>query len=331
MADEPVQESDDGSTMSGVWIESGDEALASRAASLGASVSERAEASVWLLGGSVDAAAQTARGARPDQIVVFFAAPTEAEAAWAHLGETFDEVLDADASAAELTARVGSRLHNRRSEPRSRILRLLAHDLNNPLTAIRLLSEMLAAEVPGDEARQDVRDILEASDVAASLVESLSAYARLLAPEPARATNVDVGAVISEASRRPCNAGQFTVHAPRTPVHVRGDRAAVKQAVFDVLLNARRLSESSGTTEVTLTDSGTEVVIEVVCRLSTPTEGLEALLHDYGSMELRSQRVPVSPTGLAHAARTAESVGGRLDLETHRDRLVTRLVLPAAH
>ena len=66
---------------------------------------------------------------------------------------------------------------------RAHALRLFGHDLKNPLTAVRVLAEMLAEDTTDPAVRQDLHDILEATDMAVALVDGMGAVMRVEADE----------------------------------------------------------------------------------------------------------------------------------------------------
>src|SRR5690606_25946659 len=83
---------------------------------------------------------------------------------------------------------------------RASCLRLLVHDLNNPLTAIRILAEMLGEEAEG-EARRDLQDVLEAADLATALVDGLSAVTHLedgAGDEDLTWTHLDLASIVRQ-------------------------------------------------------------------------------------------------------------------------------------
>lgn len=310
------------------WVSPPDLVREAVLAELGpASTPERA--TVWLLGG--EHALTRAEAATSDQIVILLLPADQLdEAPWDKLGVVVDDIASTDATGAELAARVRACQHDRRTGPRSRILRLLAHDLNNPLTAIRLLSEVLTYEISGQEAREDMADILEASDAAAALIESLSAYAKLHSPGRSGRSTVDLARVLTQAAGRPSLKAGLTLHPPKGPLPVRGDPAALTQAVVDMLLNGRRLSDTVGDCVVHAEDDGSDITIDVRAPVHRLPERLSLLTDAHGPGLLRDQRIPVTPTGLVHASRTAQAVGGRLELTGEDQALRMRLILPRA-
>jgi signal transduction histidine kinase len=128
-----------------------------------------------------------------------------------------------------------------RDELRSDCLRLLAHDLNNPLTAIRILAEMLRDEISDPEARQDVIDILEAADLAGALMDGLSSMARVEDHEEEFTWfPIDLVEVLRQSVDRPALRRHIKLDLPRE-MQMGGDRMALQRAFTDVLVNARRL------------------------------------------------------------------------------------------
>jgi signal transduction histidine kinase len=236
-------------------------------------------------------------------------------AALPHLGTAFADLAVRPITDAELVARVRA-VHSAATHDslRSRSLRIVAHDVNNPLTAIRLLAEMLAGEMSSPEATQDMQDILEASDLAAAYVESLSALTKLDgASAPAHLGPVDVGALLTAALRRPCMRRHVASSAPTEPLVIRADKGALQQAILDVLLTARRLTEGSGTCRATALEHDGAVIITVdATGARIPDELVPHLLVPYGAAVLRDARIQVAPAGLAHAHAAAQRLGGSL-------------------
>lgn len=63
------------------------------------------------------------------------------------------------------------------------LVRLIAHDLNNPLQSITLILELLELEVPGEEARERVRQCSKGAALMRHLVRDLAAVARPIRPD----------------------------------------------------------------------------------------------------------------------------------------------------
>lgn len=270
--------------------------------------------------------------ARTSGSVVAVVDPADHATALQHLGGAFSDVVVRPSIAGELAARVRVAARSSRDgHARSRALRMVAHDVNNPLTAIRLLAEMLTSEVDGPEAQQDMQDILEASDLAAAYVESLSALARLeaISPTPTPPGPVDAAAVLAGVLRRPCLRAHVSGHPPDGALVVRADRAALQQAILDLLLTARRLAEGHDACRAgAITHQGSAVISVDAVGASMPEELVHHLFEPYGSAALREAKVQVAPAGLAHAHRFAQRSGGALHLSQGPSGIRLSLTLP---
>ncbi|WP_232491908.1 ATP-binding protein [Novosphingobium kaempferiae] len=112
--------------------------------------------------------------------------------------------------------------------------RALAHDLREPVRTLIAFSDLLRndAEVEGDEDRQDtyLRYIGESAERMGSLIDSVSRYTRLDAPEPAEHSLCMLGDVIADVrqnlARMIAERNATLVHGPlpglmADPVHLR--------------------------------------------------------------------------------------------------------------
>lgn len=203
-------------------------------------------------------------------------------------------------------------------------LTAVAHDLNNPLAAIRILAEVLGSEVDDPLLKQDIEDVLEATDAAAALVDSLAAWARAMGgPIPRANAPFDLLEVVREVCGRAALRRHVHFDDPGTPVSVSGDRDGVRQAVSDLCFNAIKMTGEGRPVEVTVRSASVSI------RAGGPAlsaDVLPALVAPGGAASLRAAKVPVLAVGL-HAARVAlEAMGWRLRLELLDDRLVAEVM-----
>ncbi len=242
------------------------------------------------------------------------------------LGATLDDVVRPPLVPAELRHRAQQRmrlraLHHRGIEQgmdtlRSQCLRLLGHDLNNPLTAIRILAEMMASDFEDPELRRDAEDMLEASDLAAAIIESLSGMMRAESgdDEPT-AFPLDLADLVREVVSRPFLRNSVRLILPDAPVMMRGDRRALARALADLFLLGQRLCDSKGRfdIEVSSTDTRATVRVEHPAMVLPPERA--QLVQLYGTVPLRAERVPVTAAGLAYADLVARTHGGGVDFQ----------------
>ncbi|MCB9685255.1 MAG: HAMP domain-containing histidine kinase [Alphaproteobacteria bacterium] len=200
-------------------------------------------------------------------------------------------------------------------------LRLLTHDMNNPLTAIRLLAETLRDEVGTAEMRQDVLDILEAADMSSALMEGLSALVRMeREDEDYTWFPINLVGILRSAVDRPALRRQIKLTLPQE-LQMRGDEAGLRRAFTDVLINARRLVDHKRQVTVTARELD-QGVLEL--RVHHPGAGIPhalraRLFEPFGSVELRQNRVPVLATGLAYARTVIEHHEGAMAFEDAHD------------
>lgn len=292
----------------------------------------RQRVQLWLIDHPIAESVRRAREAPARARTLAVVEADEAEAAWAELGNAFDEVILAPFQPAELDARL--RALATRTDPdrhaRSRSLRLVAHDVNNPLTAIRLLAEMLVMEMPDEESRQDMRDILEASDLAGALIESLSAAARLDHPAPREtAREVDLVGVVQRVGRRPAFAEHIDIDVRVDSCALRAEPSRLQQAVTDLLLHARKLSEGRGRPSLTIEVQGDHV--DLVLTLSgtrLEEDHRAALLLPWGAWSARDDQIAVAATGLGHVTQVTRELGGTLHIDVDTEPSTWRVRLP---
>jgi two-component system sensor histidine kinase KdpD len=225
---------------------------------------------------------------------------------------------------------MSKRLHHIRTtdERRSDSLRLFAHDLNSPLTAIQLLAGTLRDEILDPAQRRDIIDILEAADMAGALMDGMASLVRLEGlDEDFTWFPLDVVEILREAIDRPALRRWVKLDLPRE-IPLSGDRMALERAFTDMLVNALRLVERRSVTVTAGEHDG-----HVLIRIHHPGPGIPEdlrlrLFELYGALELRQNRIPVSAAGLVYARMVIDQHGGSLAFEDGEDgglNLVVRL------
>jgi len=193
-------------------------------------------------------------------------------------------------------------------------LRLVAHDINNPLTAIRILAEMLRDDV--DEAhRRDITDILEAADLASAVVGSVS-EARYEKDDEYTWFPLDLVQLLRSVVDRPALRRHVTFETPRE-LQVGGDQTALRRAFTDLLVNGRRMVDGRRPLLVQVMDSSShvEVRIDHPQPAVIPVAMRHLLFLRHGVVALRRNRIPVSAVGLVDAHAIIEGHGGTIRIE----------------
>ncbi|MEM6926512.1 MAG: HAMP domain-containing sensor histidine kinase [Myxococcota bacterium] len=208
-------------------------------------------------------------------------------------------------------------------------LRLLTHDLNNPLTAIRILAEMLRDQLSDGEQRRDVIDILEAADLASVLMEGMRSFV-MMEGRDADYTwfPIDLVNVLRECCDRPALRRHVRFQLPRE-LQMNGDRIALQRAFTDLFVNARRLVDGRRQLVVEAKEADHSHLVRIVLTGTTIAPPQRARIFEpYGAVELRQQRLPVAASGLTFARSVIEVHGGQIFFEDAPDGTVLAVRLP---
>jgi len=192
------------------------------------------------------------------------------------------------------------------------VARRLAHEIKNPLTAMRYALhriERRVDRVPDAEreaVRQSVEAILREVQDLAFMTEQFSQYAR--APEP-RFERLDLADVVRAAAA--LQEPESLSFAGESPLPVRGDRVLLTRAVQNLLVNAREAGPPDGVVEIAWRAEGERAVVEVLDRgPGLPDTPVERLFDPYVSTKQRG-----SGLGLALVRDVALQHGGGVALE----------------
>jgi signal transduction histidine kinase len=203
---------------------------------------------------------------------------------------------------------------------RANCLRLIAHDLNNPLTSIRILAEMLRDELTDADMRRDMIDVLEAADLASAIMDGMSSMLRLEGGEDEYTWfPIDLVTIIQRVVDRPALRRHVKLDLPGE-LHLGGDRRSLQRAFTDILINARRLVDGRRMVQLQAEQREGEVVIRVTQPgAGVPDELRPKLLELFGAVDLRRNRVPVSAVGLTYARHVLRRHCGDLHIEDDDD------------
>jgi len=193
----------------------------------------------------------------------------------------------------------------------------VAHELNNPLTSIAGLSELLLEQqrLP-DDARDHLRVIHEQADRAGRIVANLLTFARKGAPEQAEVDLEDVAqrtTLLIQAELRLRGIELEHRHGERTVV--RGDRYELQQVLLNLLTNAVHALEGQppGAARRILVETGREDH-EAVVRIADTGPGIPPALLGQIFTPFFTTKEPGQGTGLGLSISYGiiESHGGHL-------------------
>jgi len=147
---------------------------------------------------------------------------------------------------------------------------MLAHELRNPLAAIRNGIELLTRTSPANEDANGLLAMLRRQTGQLNrLVDDLLDVSRITQGRiTLHEEDVEVGAIVAHAveTAEPLILGKhqvLTVDIHAGPFYVRGDRVRLVQALGNVLHNAAKYTDSGGTLRVDVNECGGDVAISV--------------------------------------------------------------------
>ncbi len=226
-----------------------------------------------------------------------------------------------------------------RRQTEERLRRFVAdasHELRTPLTSVRGFAELFrrgAADRPADLAVVMSRIEAEAERMGL-LVEDLLLLARLDQGRPIDRQPVDLAEIAREL------VADHTLLHPQWPIELRepagaavvmGDALRLRQAVANVLANARLHTPPGTAITVTLSTGDGEVMLEVADRgPGIPVDELDRVFERFFRADpSRARASGGSGLGLSIVAAIVESHGGRIEAENvDRGGALFRLVFP---
>ncbi len=213
----------------------------------------------------------------------------------------------------ELKTREGSERHLRAL---GTMAAALAHEIRNPLGAMKGLTQLVQEDLPGDHpAQASIRTVIGEAERLERLVSDLLDFAR---PRPAKAASFDLLKLVSEvtAMLRPkieATGIRLKLPADEVPLMVQSDEDGVRQILLNTMLNASEVTPPGGVIEIRtrLARKAREFVVEI----DDSGQGLgvadpEELFQPFVTSKTRGTGL-----GLAISRQLAEGMGGNLTLE----------------
>jgi two-component system, NtrC family, sensor kinase len=211
----------------------------------------------------------------------------------------------------------------------------VTHEIRNPLSAMGLNVEMLEEELASDPGagRAEIKSLLAAIQREVQRLELLSEeYLRVARLPQPRMEAEDVATVVSdvvEFARLEIQGAGCTVDlyvAPKLPPAL-FDEAQLRQALLNLLRNAREAMPSGGPIDVRVAAEGMSVVVDVDDRGGGVPEAIRARVFD----PFFSTKGEGTGLGLAITRHIVESHGGSVTCESREGGGTRfRLMLPIA-
>jgi len=210
----------------------------------------------------------------------------------------------------------------------------VTHEVRNPLASIGLYAELLGDEIAdAPEARRLVSSISSEVDRLTEITETYLRFARLPKPKLEREDLGALVASVAEFARAELTQSGITLalDLPSVPVEVAADENQVRQALLNLIRNAREAMASGGLLRVAVATSGADGAAVISVSDSGPgiaAENLPKIFDPFFSTKTKGTGL-----GLALVQQIAVEHGGRAEVESDPKGgkgTTFRLILPGA-
>jgi two-component system, NtrC family, sensor histidine kinase HydH len=200
---------------------------------------------------------------------------------------------------------------------------VLAHEIRNPLASLKGHAQLAVERVPcGSRERTCIEYVIESAVRLETLTSDLLSFAR---SGPAELTAVDPVELMRSAARDVFGDDVVDVDDVSAPAQWLLDVGRVRQAVVNLLDNARQISPPGAPPSLRVAQRADHLVFEVRDFGPGLPAGREARIFD----AFFTTRANGTGLGLAIASRVAESHGGEITAANHADGgAVFRLIIP---
>jgi PAS domain S-box-containing protein len=193
----------------------------------------------------------------------------------------------------------------------------VAHEVNNPLTAIRMEAELLGSEQKDPETEASARAIVREVDRAASIVRSLLQLARRSDTTPTSVQVNDLLRDVAEVRGRVLRSENVDVQSDLDPAApaVLGLSQELMQVVFNLVLNAEHAVRNLSPAVLRLTTQAREGWLRFVVEDSGPGVPVDIRGRIFDPFFSTKNPDEGSGLGLAICQRVVSALGGRIRLE----------------
>ena len=143
----------------------------------------------------------------------------------------------------------------------------IAHEIKNPLGSIFGAAQMLQMQAPEGTSQADLLKIIQ--DESKRLTTILDNFLRYVKPHPLERVALDVGALVQDVvtlfrNAPECGDGvELVVDLSGSPVVIQADSGRIRQALWNLLQNARKAIATEGRVHVSLTEEGENAILAV--------------------------------------------------------------------
>jgi signal transduction histidine kinase len=211
---------------------------------------------------------------------------------------------------------------SRQHQNQAAFLAAIAHDLRNPITALKLSSDILSAPaVPNDELASLMavikRQVSSLDRMLSDLLDSAKIESGHL---DLRFEELDGRLIAQDAFnlfRSASKAHQFSINLPDTPIPLHCDRLRIEQVLNNLLSNAIKYSPDGGGVELTLKASGEEGLFQISDQgMGIPEKDVQYIFEPFRRIRTAKEGIPGVGLGLSVAERIVRAHGGHIRVKT---------------
>jgi signal transduction histidine kinase len=227
----------------------------------------------------------------------------------------------------------------RQREVQLRFIAGVAHDLQNPLSALKLNADVVRPDrplPPEEKVRERFALVARQVERLRRMVEDLLDTARIEAGRlELRMEEQDLLGLLRDAvalHEGTSPAHELVLHIPEAPVPVRCDATRISQVLNNLLSNAIKYSPQGGQVRVELTTTPDAAWVAVKDQgVGIPPAERESIFEPFRRSAATRDTLPGVGLGLAVGRRIIEAHGGRIEVESEQGAGSTfRFSLPRA-
>jgi len=214
----------------------------------------------------------------------------------------------------------------RQREVQLRFIAGVAHDLRNPLSALKLSAVAVQPDrplPPEEKVRERFALVIRQAERIERMVEDLLDTARIEAGNlELRLEELDLRGVLRDAvalHEGMSSAHELVLHLPETPVPVRCDATRISQVLNNLLSNAIKYSPQGGQVRVALTATPDAAWVAVKdAGVGIPAAERESIFEPFRRSTATRDTIPGVGLGLAVGRRIIEAHGGHIEVESEQ-------------
>ena len=200
----------------------------------------------------------------------------------------------------------------------------VAHDLRNPLTALRMRVQMIerAAQLPAEPQIRSAftmvgRQLSKLERMVGDFLDARQVVGGHFELDLQSSDLRDAAGEVVELYRPVAQAHTLSLFLPEHPVTVRCDPFRIAQVLNNLVSNAIKYSPHGGEVAVRLSEDDRQAVIAVTDRgIGIPADEIGRVFEPFHRGTAARETIPGIGLGLSVARRLVEAHGGRLELES---------------